>query len=110
VGSWLDARSAGGEWLLRIEDLDGRAFGFRGTKRRSPPSGAPDCCSLCSCSRRDIAAAGLGDEPRCVGTAAGAGPGTRPGATALALRPPGRVPAPRSLGIDIHFDPLRHHT
>ena len=23
VGSWLDARSAGGEWLLRIDDLDG---------------------------------------------------------------------------------------
>jgi glutamyl-Q tRNA(Asp) synthetase len=93
VGSWLDAHQAGGEWLLRIDDLDRprcrpehehailAALAAHGLTPDRPParqSGCPerydaalralDARGLlfrCSCSRRELAASG-GGEPCCL--------------------------------------------
>lgn len=134
VGSYLDARRhAEGRWLLRIEDLDGPRnvpgaersilqtldlFGFRhdGAIERQSDRLAYYEAALerlaargllfhCGCSRREISAAGLGDEPRCVGDCRRLG--LPPGAASLRVRLEGLAPmrlVDRS-GRDIAFDP-----
>ncbi len=97
VASYLDARHAGGEWLVRIEDLDRPrevpgsadsilqtldAFGFEWTGSIVRQSERDEAYSAaleklrssgriyrCSCSRKDIAAQGpLGEESRYPGS------------------------------------------
>ena len=110
VGSYLDARSAGARWLIRIEDLDTprvvpgcademlrtlEAFGFEWdgevlfqSTRRAAYRDALDALIAsgrvypCSCSRKDLA--GLDEESGYPGTCR-AGP-TRSGPTALRFR------------------------
>lgn len=96
VGSWLDARAAGGEWLVRIEDLDaGRsrqshadhilrtleacALTWDGPVVYQSRRGADYAAALtalargatlypCTCSRRDLPAAPEDGEARYPGT------------------------------------------
>jgi glutamyl-Q tRNA(Asp) synthetase len=121
VGSYLDARSAGARWLVRIEDLDTprvvpgcademlrtlEAFGFewdgevlfQSTRRDAyrhalAQLSAEGRIYPCSCSRKDLA--GLDDESGYPGTCR-AGP-TRSGPTALRFR---------VSDAPIHFDDL----
>jgi glutamyl-Q tRNA(Asp) synthetase len=111
VGSYLDARSAGARWLVRIEDLDTprvipgcademlrtlEAFGFewdgevlfQNTRRdayREALAGlvASGRAYPCSCSRKDLA--GLDEDSGGYPGTCRAGP-TRPGPTALRFR------------------------
>ncbi len=111
VGSWLDARAAGGEWLVRIEDVDRareipgaadailrtlEAYGLHwdGDVLRQSTRGDAYAAALarlqaaglvypCSCSRGEIPAAPPGREPRYPGTCR-AGP--RRAGVPLALR------------------------
>ena len=112
VGSYLDARTNGARWLVRIEDIDTprvipgcadeilrtlETFGFewdgavlyQSTRRdayRAALAQLRDSGRLfdCSCSRRDLGAGGSDDAPGYRGTCRG-GP-TRPGATARRFR------------------------
>lgn len=121
VGSYLDARSAGARWLVRIEDLDTprvvpgcademlrtlEAFGFewdgevlfQSTRRDAyrhalAQLSAEGRIYPCSCSRKNLA--GLDDESGYPGTCR-AGP-TRSGPTALRFR---------VSDAPIHFDDL----
>jgi glutamyl-Q tRNA(Asp) synthetase len=136
VGSYLDARSAGGHWLLRLEDLDTArnvdgadtaivdtlcAFGFRidGEVVRQSlrlPRYEAAIAALqrrgllfhCRCSRRDIAAAGLGDEPRCVGGCRSRSGDPAHCAIRVALDRLAECRLRDRSGRDIHFDPLVH--
>jgi glutamyl-Q tRNA(Asp) synthetase len=138
AGSYLDARHSGSRWLLRLEDLDTArlvagadaailqtldAFGFRidGEVLRQSARQAhyeaaiarlqqAGLTFLCRCSRREIAAAGLGEEPRCVGDCRRQPSGSA-GAGALRVALDGlqeRRVRDRS-GREIQFDP-HHHT
>ena len=94
TGSYLDARHRGGRWHIRLEDLDTTRhvagadvailqtlehFGFRADAavvRQSERHelyeaalgrlGEQGMLFRCRCSRKEIAAAGVTDEPRCV--------------------------------------------
>jgi glutamyl-Q tRNA(Asp) synthetase len=94
LGSWLSARAAGGEWLIRIDDFDRErivqgasedilatldAFGFRPDRpviRQSERDAIyraalerlqrQDLVYPCWCSRSDLAAAGGIHPPQCV--------------------------------------------
>jgi glutamyl-Q tRNA(Asp) synthetase len=111
VGSYLDARTQGARWLVRIEDLDTprvvpgcadqqlrtlEAFGFEWdgevlyqNTRREAYRAAMDKllrdgrAFACSCSRKELAAAG-DDAPGYPGTCRNGA--TRPGPTALRFR------------------------
>jgi glutamyl-Q tRNA(Asp) synthetase len=111
VGSWLDARAAGGEWLLRIEDVDRareapgaadailrtlEAFGLHwdGEVVRQSDRGDLYAAALsrlreaalvypCSCTRRDLPSAPPGEESRYPGTCRA---GSRHSDVPLALR------------------------
>ena len=117
VGSYLDARSRGGRWLLRMEDLDKprempgasdrilrtlEAFGFQWdgavlyqSRRREAYDAAlarltaDEAVFLCACSRSEIADSGLHglEGPIYPGTCRGGLPPGR-GARALRLRVP----------------------
>ncbi len=136
VGSYLDARSTGGRWLVRLEDLDTarlvdgadqailgtlRAFGFRidgdvvRQQHRLPlyESAIADLRRRrlvfhCRCSRREIAAAGLGDEPRCVGRCRDRSWGPSDAAVRVALDRLAACHLRDRSGRDIHFDPGVH--
>ncbi len=112
VGSYLDARSLGARWLLRIEDLDTprvipgcademlrtlEAFGFewdgevlfQSTRREAYREAIAALASAgrifpCSCTRKDLAAGGTDEVHGYPGTCRH-GP-TRPGPTALRFR------------------------
>jgi len=116
LGSWLLARHAGGEWWVRIEDIDPprevagaaraqlrtlAAFGLvsdgpivRQHERSALYADAlarlidNDQAFACTCSRAELASAG-GIHHRCVH-----GPGDRPAAVRL------RVPSPCVVGLD----------
>jgi glutamyl-Q tRNA(Asp) synthetase len=136
VGSYLDARSAGGRWQLRIEDLDTarnvpeadttilrtlQSFGFRidgEVVRQSDRLALYDSAIAalarqglvfhCRCSRREIAAAGLGEEPRCVSGCRSRSWGPADAAIRVALD---SLPAQHVLdrsGREIRFDPGSH--
>ena len=136
VGSYLDARSAGGRWRVRLEDLDTsrnvdgadvaildtlHAFGFivdgevvRQSQRLALYDSAiadlerQGLLFHCRCSRREIAAAGPGEEPRCVGGCRTRSWGPADAAIRVALdRLTGRHLRDRS-GRDIRFDPGVH--
>ncbi len=113
LGSYLDARSQQGEWLLRMEDLDPpreepgaadtilrtlEAFGFEWDSevlyqsRRQTAYGVAEeeliargVAYPCACTRREVAAAGLQgvDGPRYPGTCRN---GTRNGRNARSIR------------------------
>lgn len=136
TGSYLDALHQGGRWLVRLEDLDTArnvagadtailqtlaAFGFRfgaPVVRQSErlPLYESALARLarrgllfrCRCSRRDIAAAGLSEEPRCVGDCRRHPATGAEGAVRVALD----GLAPRSLrdrsGRGLRFDPAVH--
>jgi len=123
VGSYLDARSVGARWLVRIEDLDTprvvpgcadqmlrtlEAFGFEWdgeilhqSARRAAYAEAMATLAAagrtfrCSCSRRDLATDGQEEAPGYPGTCRGAP--TKPGPTALRFR---------VSDAPIHFDDL----
>ena len=112
VGSYLDARSLGARWLLRIEDLDTprvipgcademlrtlEAFGFewdgevlfQSTRREAYREAIAALTSAgrifpCSCTRKDLAAGGTDEVHGYPGTCRH-GP-TSPGSTALRFR------------------------
>ena len=115
LGSWLMARRAGGEWLVRVEDLDPprevpgaadrqlaalEAFGLRpdgavlrqstrGTQYQAALDGLLDAglAFACHCSRSDLVATG-GVHRRCVATARRPDPAIRlrvPDGSAVAL-------------------------
>lgn len=136
TGSYLDARHTGGRWLVRLEDLDTarniagadatilrtlEAFGFRADGLVTRQSerlalyeaaigrlGQLGLVFHCRCSRREIAAAGAGDEPRCVGACRGRP--REPGKAALRVALdglPGRSILDRS-GREVCFDPAVH--
>jgi glutamyl-Q tRNA(Asp) synthetase len=122
VGSYLDARSTGARWLLRIEDLDTprvvpgcadgmlrtlEGFGFEWdgevlyqSTRHAAYREALDALAAaeraypCSCSRKDLA--GVDDEAGGYPGTCRSGP-TKPGATAMRFRVSDRT---------IHFDDL----
>ncbi len=136
TGSYLDARHQGGRWLVRLEDLDTprnlagaeaailqtlAAFGFstdgpvvRQSKRRALYESALSLLwqrgllFRCRCSRREIAEAGLSDEPRCVGDCRRHLQAEGEGCLRVALDslPPRQV-HDRS-GREIRFDPTVH--
>jgi len=123
VGSYLDARTRGARWLVRMEDLDTprvvpgcadeqlrtlEAFGFewdgevlyQGTRREAYDAAISALAAAgrifaCSCTRRELAAAGGDDAPGYPGTCRD-GP-ARPGPVSLRFRV-GDAP--------IHFDDL----
>jgi len=132
VATYADARSAGGEWLVRIEDLDpprevphaadsilrtleAFAMHWDGTVRYQSTRSAAYCAALdrlaaaawtypCGCTRKEIADSALRD-----GTAA---PGelVYPGTCRNGL-PPGRAPRSVRLRVDdavIAFDDAVH--
>lgn len=123
VGSYLDARTNGARWLVRIEDIDTprvipgcadqqlrtlEAYGFewdgevlhQSSRQEAYEAALTSLAAAgrifaCSCSRKDLAGAGDEDSQRYPGTCR-AGP-ARPGPTALRFR---MDEAP------VHFDDL----
>ena len=136
TGSYLDARQQGGRWLVRFEDLDSprilagaevailrslAAFGFRSdgpvvrqSERLALYESALSRLAQrallfrCRCSRRDIAAAGLSEEPRCVGDCRRQGSTDGEGSLRVALEGLDPKQVVDRSGREIRFEPTVH--
>jgi glutamyl-Q tRNA(Asp) synthetase len=138
VGSWLDARHAGGDWLLRIDDLDQprcrpehehdilAALAAHGLVPDRPPTrqsgdavryeaalrqlDARGLLFQCSCSRRELAASGAPD-PCCLRDCRNRGAAATHGSdTSLRVDLAGLAPMQATDRSlgAITFDPRRH--